>query len=185
MSLTDQDWHGAAWYLGVGVREMKAVAKVESGPWGAFLPTDAPAILFERHIFHRETGGRFDGVEPGLSNSRPGGYGKVSDQHHKLQRAAQLDREAALRSCSWGLFQIMGGNHQASGHAELQSFVNAMYRSESDHLRTFVAFVGYHEGMVAALQRHDWAAFAKMYNGPAYRRSKYDKRLAEAYERLT
>ena len=33
----------------------------------------------------------------------------------------------------------------------------------------------------AALQRRDWAAFAKGYNGTAYRENRYDERLAAAY----
>jgi hypothetical protein len=39
--------------------------------------------------------------------------------------------------------------------------------------------------LLAALQSHDWAAFAKGYNGPGYAKNAYDVKLAEAYERFS
>jgi hypothetical protein len=38
-------------------------------------------------------------------------------------------------------------------------------------------------GLAAALRRHDWHAFARGYNGPAYARNAYDAKMAEAYAR--
>ncbi len=36
-------------------------------------------------------------------------------------------------------------------------------------------------GLVGALQRRDWPAFARAYNGPGYRKNRYDTKLAKAY----
>ena len=36
----------------------------------------------------------------------------------------------------------------------------------------------------AALRSHDWARFARGYNGPNYRANNYDTRLASEYEKL-
>jgi hypothetical protein len=33
------------------------------------------------------------------------------------------------------------------------------------------------------LRRHDWAGFARKYNGPGFARNQYDLRLRAAYER--
>src|SRR5690606_3942753 len=134
--LTEADFQRAAAALEVPVNVIKAVTQVEARGRG-FLSTGEPVILFERHIFRRETDGRFDRTHPDLSNPIPGGYGPSSAQHSRLQRAARLDREAALRSASWGMFQIMGFNFERAGHPTLQSFINAMYRSEGDHLDAF------------------------------------------------
>lgn len=182
---SDRDWEAAGWYLGVGLAEMKAVAEVESGHLGAFLETGEPVILFEPHIFHRETRGRFADVAPGLSYPtwKSGAYGPVSSQHAKLERAAALDRQAALRSCSYGLFQVMGFNHQRAGFATIQAFVNAMYAGVEGHIRAFVAFVGYEERLVKALRAHDWTTFARLYNGSGYARHGYHTRLAAAFKR--
>jgi hypothetical protein len=35
--------------------------------------------------------------------------------------------------------------------------------------------------MLAALQKKDWKAFARLYNGPAYAQNRYDEKLCNAY----
>lgn len=183
----------AAWFLRCEVPAIRAVAEVESGPHGAFLATGEPVILYERHLFHRLTGGIHGGVQVKdaareyghLSLSAPGGYGPVSLQHVKLEAAVVLDREAALKSCSWGLFQILGLNHVRAGYPNLQRFINAMYREVDDHLRAFVMFIRGDDQLLDALRSLSWDVFAQLYNGPAYRRNDYHNKLAKAYERLS
>src|SRR5438309_11908810 len=95
---------------GLGIAELWAVLSVETTGCG-FLPDRRPKILFERHVFSRETGHRFDVSERDLSNPRPGGYGAAGEsQYERLGRAIGLDRNAALRSTSWGIGQVMGDN---------------------------------------------------------------------------
>lgn len=181
--LSEEDFKRAAEALGTAVNVVKAVTAVESRGEG-FLPTGEPVILFERHIFSRETNRRFDASHPDISNRKPGGYGSTSSQHKRLQRAAALDREAALRSASWGLFQIMGFNHEAAGHSTLQGFINAMYRSEGAQLDAFVDFIKADQTMWDALRSRRWAAFAARYNGPSYAKNQYDTKLAREFSRL-
>lgn len=181
--LSEADYVQAAADLGVEVAAIKAVAEVETAG-EAFDDLGRPRILYERHYFHRFTNGRFDKSHPTLSNKSSGGYGKFSAQYGKLEEAYQLDPTAALKSASWGRFQIMGSNHAAAGHATVQAFVDALARSEAAHLRAFVAFVGAHATMKAALQKKNWAAFAKAYNGPKYAENEYDTKMAQAYARL-
>ena len=178
--LADPDFARAAARLGVDVPTIKAVTAVEARGQG-FYPDGHPLILFERHIFHRETRGRFGAQAPDLSSPSPGGYGPSNSQPQRLERAAKLDRNAALRSTSWGLFQIMGFNHPLAGHPTLQGFINAMFQGESQQLDAFVSFVSKNPRMVAALQGRDWATFARLYNGPNYKINAYDTKLAQAY----
>jgi hypothetical protein len=35
--------------------------------------------------------------------------------------------------------------------------------------------------MLAALQKKDWKAFARLYNGPGYAQNGYDEKLSTAY----
>ena len=182
--LQNADFQRAADALGVSVNVVKAVTEVESRGRGFYPDSDEPIILFERHIFSRLTGRKYDKSHPDISAIAPGGYGPSSAQHGRLQRAARLDRHAALSSASWGLFQIMGFNHEAAGFIRLQTFINAMYRSEGAQLDAFVSFVKAHPGMVKALKALDWAEFARLYNGPAYAKNQYDRKLAKAYARL-
>ena len=176
----------AAWMLDCEPRAIDAVSRVEAGTSGAFLDSGEPVVLFERHIFHRLTGGRFDAKYPELSFPTPGGYGKVSEQHGRLEHAADLcvaaglGRDLALKSASWGLYQCMGYNHAAAGFQTLQGFINAMYRSVDDHLRAFVCFIRSNERMHEALRAKDWEAFKRLYNGPA--RNGYAAMIAAAYD---
>ena len=192
---TELGYQSAAWLLMVDTPAMQAVGEVEAGPLGAFNDDGSPVILYEPHIFRRLTKGHFggsrapgiDGVAGELSRIewKPGTYGPNSIQHQRLSAAAELDRDAALKSCSWGLFQILGENHSLAGYRTIQSFVNAMYRSADDHLRAFVTFLHSDEARVDALRSHNWAEFARLYNGAAYKENKYDEKLRAAYERIT
>jgi N-acetylmuramidase len=66
-----------------------------------FLPDRRPVILFERHIFSRETNHTFDASNSDISNPHAGGYSAGgAAQYDRLQRALALDRKAALRSAS-------------------------------------------------------------------------------------
>lgn len=181
---TDEGYAAAAWLLLAETRAMKAIATIEAGPQGAFLPDGRPVVLFERHIFHRLTDGRFDS-HPAISNATPGGYGQSGAwQHERLASAAVLDRESALKSASWGLFQIMGFNHAEAGFPELQRFVNAMYRSADDHLRALVLFLRNDARLVDAIRGKNWIVFARLYNGPGFAEHRYDQRIADAYSKL-
>ncbi len=183
---SDEAFRIAAETLECEVAAIRAVASVECGPSGAFLPTDEPVILYEPHIFSRLTNRRFDRSHPDLSYQKwkPGAYGKASQQHAKLQRAVDLDRDAALKSCSWGLFQVMGENHFRAGHPDVQSMVSAAYRSVDDHLQMFVHFIKADKRLHKALRALDWSAFARIYNGPAFARNQYDTKMATAYKQF-
>ncbi len=180
MKLTEEDYERAAAQIDCNVPAIKAVAFVEAGKYGAFLESGEPTILFERHVFHRLTGGKYDTTHPNISNKKPGGYGTVESQHARLQEAAQLDREAALKSASWGLFQVMGFNWESLGYASLQQFINAMYRSEADHLDAFVRYIKVNN-LAKWLRLKRWARFAAGYNGLEYWRNAYHLKIAAAY----
>lgn len=168
---------------------VQAVATVETRA-EAFLDDGRPVILFERHKFHQFTKGRYTAAYPGISNPDAGGYGQAGAwQHERLGLAASLDRTAALKSASWGMFQIMGFNHALAGHPALQAFINAMYAGEPEHLAAFVAFIkndrrahpATRVTLAQALRTRDWASFAYLYNGSDYRVNRYDTKMAAEY----
>ena len=59
--------------LEVDAASLWALLTVETRGFG-YMPDRRPKILFERHIFHRRTQGRFDAAQPDLSSAQPGGY---------------------------------------------------------------------------------------------------------------
>lgn len=184
----------AAWFLMCEVAALQAIAQVEAGPLGAFNDDGTPVILFERHKFDKLTHGLFRGTAlegnadsawSSISEPTSGGYGPPSAQHRKLDLAALRDRNAALQSCSWGLFQILGENWQSAGFDSLQAFVNAMIRDVDGHLRALVMFIRNDRRLLTALRSRDWAAFAFAYNGPQFKKNSYDAKMAAAYKKLT
>lgn len=179
--LTQQDYQDAADSLGCHIAAVKAVAEVES-PLSGFLNTEEPVITFERHIFSARTHHMFDKINPNISNPRPGGYGEENEQHARLLEAVKLNHYAALMSCSWGKFQIMGFNFSLAGYNSLQDFIDAMYRSEKDHLQAFVQYVK-EMSLDEELRNQEWTEFAKRYNGPAYKRNRYDTKLKAAFKK--
>jgi hypothetical protein len=162
--------------------EMWTVLGVETSGWG-FLADRRPKILFERHYFHRLTGGRFDDGD--ISDPQAGGYGAGgAHQYDRLARAIALDRGAALQSASWGVGQIMGANFNAAGFADVETMVAAMSDSEDGQLAAVAAFLK-SQKLDAHLRAHDWAAFARGYNGPSYKENGYDTNLAQQFEKYS
>jgi hypothetical protein len=171
----------AAAEIGCEIAAIQAVAEVESRGDG-FLPDNRPKILFERHIFSRETGRKFDSKYPDISSKKTGGYLGGSREYDRLEKAFNLDAEAALKSASWGRFQIMGFNYRACGFKSVEQFVDAAKASEDQHLMAFVGFVKENH-LDDELRRKDWAKFARGYNGPAYQKNQYDIKMAQAYKK--
>lgn len=181
----ERDYIEAAQELGCEVAAIKAVAQVEAGS-DAELSDGSPKILFEAHHFSRLTNHKYDVTFPKISSRvwnkklYVGGKG----EHFRLQIATKLDRDAALQSASWGMFQIMGFNWAACGYKSLQDFINDMYAGEVGHLRAFVGFIRKNPSLLTAIRKKKWAAFASGYNGPAYRENNYDIKLEQAYRRF-
>jgi hypothetical protein len=156
-----------------------ALIEVETRGCG-FLPSRRPVILFERHVFHRRTGGRFDATNPGISAPVAGGYGAGGEaQYARLAQAMRLARAAALASTSWGLGQIMGYNATTAGFASTDAMVFAMSDSEGEQLLGLARFLSA-TGCDGPLRAGSWADFARRYNGHGFARNAYDTRLAAA-----
>lgn len=182
--LTEQDYTAAADALDCDVAAIKAVCEVEAPQGGFHADGATPRILFEAHHFSRLTGGRFDASHPHISSrtwNRALYRGGIAE-HERLNAAVALDRDAALQSASWGKFQIMGFNFAACGYADVQNFVNAMYRSEGAQLEAFIGFVRANH-LDAPLRDHRWADFARGYNGAGYAANAYDSKLAAAWRK--
>lgn len=185
--ITRQDQIAASERLGVDVAVVKAVTAVEARGSGFIRNTDLPCILFEGHWFHRFTRGVHAGRHPHLS------YQTWTKKHYKGGRG-EYDRlveaigicdepDDALKSASWGLFQIMGFNHELAGYPDVHAFVNAMAVSEGAQLDAFVSFVLAQPAMADHLRERQWAEFARRYNGPGYQQNKYDVKLAAEFTR--
>lgn len=170
----------AAEKLGCEVAAVKAVIDVESN--GGFFSDTRPKILFERHLFHRFTNGAHDKTDPDISSPNSGGFIGGAREYDRLGRAIGLNREAALKSASWGAFQILGSNFRAAGYDNVEDYCRGMCESEDKQLDAFIGFVKAN-GLDDELRRHDWVGFARGYNGPGFKKNNYDEKLAAAFLR--
>jgi hypothetical protein len=185
LPLTQDALSRAAEQLGVSVAEIWALTFTETDPpYSGFYADKRPQILFERHLFHRLTNGRFDTAHPDISNSNPGGYGAGgSHQYDRLSLAMSLDEDAALQSASWGIGQVLGDNYLAAKCGSPQELVTRAFSSEDDQLAA-VANEIIADGAARALATHDWATFARIYNGPNYKENNYDTVLRSWYDKM-
>jgi hypothetical protein len=181
--LTQSGCEKAADELGVGLAELWAVIRVETGGWG-FLSDRRPQILYERHIFNRLTKGRFRASSPQISSPQPGGYTGGHGEYQRLSRAMALDREAALSSTSWGIGQVLGAHAKSLGFDDVEDMVEQMTMSEDHQLGPMVRFI-LRKHLHLALRTKDWTTFARGYNGRLFARNRYDEKLHFAFDELT
>lgn len=187
--LSHSDLLDAAYKLNVSENHIRAVRMVEA-PRGAYDDQDRPSILYERHVFARNTEpkGKFNANYPSLSNSKgygPGGYGKFSEQYEKLGFACALDVDAAFAACSWGAFQILGENAVGMGYASPFDMARSLISGQAAHLECFVRFIKMKklDDELRACKPNDpqsCVPFVTGYNGSGYATFNYHNKFAKA-----
>ena len=189
----------AAKKLGVELSVIRAVFQTETG--GQTYTKDGRIkILYERHYFSKFTHGKYNKdrdisaptpfkgkthKEKGKEVATPeiDQYGNPSNQYRRFEKAKKLDEEAAYSSISYGSFQIMGSNYKDAGYKSAKEFGDAMFSADEDKmLDAFTNYISANHAMRKALLNHDWATFARLYNGPSYKDNKYDTKMAENYK---
>lgn len=160
--------------IGVGEDEIHAFLDVETSGHG-FDAHGRPIILFEPHVFFRNLSGakRAQAVAAGLAYVRWGEKPYPRDSYPRLKAAIAIDETAALRSASWGLGQVLGENFKAAGFPTVQAMVEAMMEDEALQLAAAVNFIAANR-LDGKLRKHDWAGFAKGYNGASFGKNAYD-----------
>jgi hypothetical protein len=176
--------------MGVETEALAAVAMVESG--GTVMTSvngrQEPVIRFEGHYFDRRLKGeqRLSAQRTGLASPVAGKIKNPASQTARwalVERAAAINRQAAYESTSFGVGQVMGAHWKWIGYASVEALVEDARSGLAGQIRLIERFIG-RAGLSHALRSKDWAAFARGYNGPGYRRNAYDRKLAEAYVRL-
>lgn len=187
LRMSDGDYDRVAEQFDVEVAVLRAVVAVEASGSG-FDSKRRPKVLFEPHIFFRQLDGkkRDRAVEEGLAYQKWGEkpYPKGSDaQYDRINRAMLIDQSAALKSASWGLGQIMGFNHSLAGYGDVETMVLACLDSEAKQVAMMMSFIK-NTNLLPKLREHDWAGFARGYNGPGFVKNAYDIKLETAYKQF-
>lgn len=181
--------------IGLETAVIKAVNSVESSGRGFFID-GRPKILFEGHIFWdqlKQRGYNPDALKIGFENvlyptwTKRFYYGDKREWD-RMEKAISISpdaavAEAAYASASYGLFQIMGFNFKSVGYDDILRFVADMKENEGMQLDIFGRYLTANN-LTGYLKDHQWANFAKRYNGPGYAANAYDTKLEKAYERF-
>lgn len=192
----------------------KAIAMVESRSEG-FFADGSVSILFERHIFHRQlfnsimdnpklldkvakvvgktisNNDTFEALKllsnkyPAICNHLSGGYVGGMAEYKRLNVAKEIHEISAYNSASFGLYQIMGFNAKLCGFEHGLEMYKAMETSEFYHLLAFAKFLESNPVIYKHFKNKDYPAMARVYNGPAYAKNKYDLKLAMAVKKIT
>lgn len=183
--ITANDVAAQAVFYKIELAALRAVMAVESRNSG-YDARRRPLILFEPHVFYRNLSSwqRDQAVRQGLAykswGQRP--YPAGSDaQYARLAAAIKINEEAAYKSVSIGMGQVLGENFKAAGCDSAKEMFEQAMVSETNQLKHMIGFI-VAKGLRDDLNRHDWAGFAGGYNGRG-QIPKYSKWLEREYNK--
>lgn len=141
-----------------------------------------PTMLFEPHVFYRHLRGekRERAVTAGLAYEKWGTQKYPAESYTRLFEAVKIDEDAALRSCSIGLSQVLVENHSMVGFATPQAMWQAFMDDEEEHIEAMVRYI-LATGIDDDIREERWETVARVYNGPGFKRNGYDTKLAAAF----
>lgn len=179
--IQDIDIPRIGYHIGVGEDELHAFMDVEAAGSG-FDDQGRPKMLFEPHKFYAALSGgnRAAAVKAGLAYPKWGEKPYPRDSYPRLVKAMAIDEDAALKSASWGLTQILGVYHKDVGFDTVQGMVQAFMDSEAEHLEATVELLKKWQ-VDDDLRAHRWATVARTWNGSGYAKNRYDAKLAAAF----
>ncbi len=187
--LNEKDYEEVSEELGVDIASIKAVVEIEAGAsHQGFWNDGKPLINFDLSMFRKMAGRnginlKKYGKSHAVVFARPNRarYGsQQAAQQARLDAAMTIDSLTAIQGTFWGMFQIGGFNWKKCGARSATDFVRRMSVSEREQLELFAEFIR-NTGLLPALKRRDWRAFARGYNGSSYASRGYHKRLANSY----
>lgn len=195
-TLTDAQIESIASELKCEPAAVSAIVRQEASGV-AYLGNGLPKIRYERHFFFRlllpeKKQANYKKEKnpypqyPDICFPVPGGYGPEGmHQYERLISAAAINLEVALKSCSWGLFQIMGEYFKSCGCSSVAEMANKSMMGADEQRELFVSFLcNEKHGVLKGLQDKDWEKVAAGYNGKDWRKSNpdYAKKLQAFYD---
>ena len=166
----------AANALGIPVEVIQTIEAVESGGRPS-------AIRFEPHLFLRH--------RPSLSldipfTKGPRGFSvkRSETDQSAFEHAFGLDPEAAVKSTSWGLYQVLG-SHLLKAYGDAQLGVDSFYANPLEaSYKMLVSWFKANRKALECAREKDWEGLARRYNGPG-NVAKYSVALEREYEKVT
>lgn len=149
---------------------------------------DEPVIRFEGHYFDARltNGKRALARKQRLASPKVGGVRNPASQESRWSKllvpARRIDKRAALESTSWGLGQVMGAHWKTLGFSSVEHLVEHARSGAAGQIDLMIRYIEAF-GLVDEIQRLDFRAFTRGYNGPGGIKRGYHTRMKAAYER--
>ncbi|MGF7005784.1 N-acetylmuramidase domain-containing protein [Aminobacter sp. BE322] len=168
---------------------LQAVVEVESAGqvFALVKGRNEPLIRFEGHYFDQRLKGmaRELGRRQGLASPVAGKVKNPKDQPGRwalLAKAMRIDKQAALESISIGVGQVMTAHWAKLGYDGVDAMIADARSGIDGQIETMARYIEKF-GLVDELQRLDFPAFKRGYNGP--QANGYERLMAKAYERIS
>ncbi len=172
------DFAAIAKLAGIPVPVLRAIKEVESNG-------KPSAVRFEPHLFHRHRPDLADRV-PYTKSHR--GYSMVAKETSRraLEHAMTVDADVAIRSTSFGSYQVLGGYLLAAYPGDPMAAYRA-FRDDPDEASDRMVAAWFKDNVRARRAANasppDFTALAKAYNGPNQHVHKYDERIERAWRK--
>ncbi|MFP6560832.1 N-acetylmuramidase family protein [Paraburkholderia sp. B3] len=205
-AFTEDHFNYLATSFGCEAAAVKALTKQETigkGKWvldHGFDSNGLPRILFERHHFYDFTAPPIDKKTkkrpphpyalkyPDICNPKSGEFGAEGlHQYERFVRATNLDLDAAIMSCSWGGFQVLGEYYESCGCDSPIELVNEYMKGVDAHVLMFEKFMKKEKALaIHGLANKKWEEVASSYNGTKWKihNPNYAADLEEFYNEL-
>ena len=177
--------------LKVEKEALLAIAEIEANGvvFASVGGRDEPVIRFEGHYFDKRltNGKRALARSQGLASPKAGGVKNPASQAKRwdiVARASRISRQAALESISIGLGQVMGAHWKLLGFASVEAMVAHARKGAAEQIDLMIRYIEAF-GLVDEIQRLDFRAFTRGYNGPGGIKAGYHTKMQKAYERLS
>lgn len=167
------------WDLALGLVDKESAGKA----FYAVGKDNLPAIRIEGHIFYRrlEAYDKKHGtklldkaISAGLAAK---GVGTVKNsttmagRYAQFARMEEINKDIATESISIGIGQVMGFNHERSGHSSAVSMLQAATVSFREQVSQFLTFIASDPQLLAAAQAYDYEKMARLYNGSGWKKT--------------
>lgn len=170
----------------IDVPVIKAFSEVEGSGIGFSDYTGRMLIQFEPSYMAGFVGRDKDSV---WFNNK---IGNQTIEWKAFESASTVNKEAAMKSCSIGMMQVMGAHYAMLGFKKVQNMWDFADKSESNQLELGLMFVKANPTLYKAIQEKNWHLVAYYYNGAKYKElaakyhtTPYDIRFANAYRKFS
>ena len=170
----------------LAVAEVESAGRVHAKVFGRL----EPMMRWEGHYFDdRLTGAaREKARRLGLAHPKAGRVKNPRSQEARWRKlylpASEIDPIAAFESASWGLGQVMGAHWSKLEFANAGEMLKMARANAAGQIELMARYIE-NFGLVDELQRGDFRAFTRGYNGPGGIKAGYHTKMAKAYARIS